>query len=104
MPCIVVLLAVLLGAGACAATTVRAEEAARLSARSCARGDPVQEAVQTGHEVIGAQASIQVGRSGGSAEVTVRTPAPGIIGSWGGLEITAHATARIEDSGAGGSP
>lgn len=98
LPCIVLLLAVVLGAGACAATSVRAEEAARLAARSLARGDPPVEAQRTAREIIGSDARIGVAASGDSATVSVRTRAPGLIGAWGGLEITAEATTRIDDA------
>ena len=92
------LLAVVLGAGACAATSVRAEEAARLAARSLARGDPPAEAQRTAREIIGAEARIGVATSGDDATITVRTRAPGIIGAWGGLEITAEATTRVDSA------
>lgn len=98
LPCIVLLLAVVLGAGACAATSVRAEEAARLAARSLARGDPPAEAQRTAREIIGAEARIGVATSGDDATITVRTRAPGIIGAWGGLEITAEATTRVDSA------
>lgn len=99
LPCIIVLLAVLLGSAACGAAFVRIEEAARVAARALARGDSSEQAVQLAQEIAGPEAQIQVrsrGGPGGETSVDVRAPAPGVIGQWSDWQITATATTPQE--------
>nr|WP_302184018.1 TadE family type IV pilus minor pilin [Rothia santali] len=96
LPCIVLLLAVVLGAGACGAAAVRAEEAARLGARAAARGDSPETVHRVAREVSGERAVVTVEARGGQTVVEVRSAAPGVIGAWGGLEITADAVVESE--------
>lgn len=99
LPALVVVLAVLLGAGAYGVADVRAEEAARLAARSAARGEGAERAEAVAREVLGAEGSVSVSFAGGQATVVVRRPAPGVIGAWGGPPVVARASARAEEPG-----
>lgn len=98
LPCITVLLAVVVGAGACGAAAVRTEEAARLGARAAARGESEAEIRSVVLGVAGPESHTVLHLDGGSARVEVTAPAPGIIGEWSGLELSSAAVASTESA------
>jgi hypothetical protein len=102
LPSIVLLLAVVLGAGAYGVAAVKAEEAARLAARSAARGDSAETSRSVAQEIAGEEAVVVVDRRGDRTTVEVRSPAPGIIGEWGGAEVYADAVVEEEPTSGGG--
>lgn len=91
LPSVVALVAVLVSVGVYGARAVAAQEAARTTARSVARGDPWETARANGQGIIGGEAKISIEKTGGGAEITVVSQAPGVLGDWGGLEIHARA-------------
>ena len=102
LPALVLLLAVLLAAAAAGMTLIRYEEAARASARAAARGESAAVVRSTALRVAGEDAVIHLGGNAGTATVTVTGPAPGILGTWGGWELRADASAETEGAGAAG--
>lgn len=100
LPALVLLLAVLLAAAAAGMTLIRYEEAARASARAAARGESAAVVRSTALRVAGEDAAIRLGGNAGTATVTVTGPAPGILGTWGGWELRADASAETEGAGA----
>ncbi|GGG55421.1 hypothetical protein GCM10011374_17980 [Kocuria dechangensis] len=103
LPALVLLLAALLAAGASGMTLIRYEEAARASARAAARGEASAVVRATAARVAGDSAAVRLGQDRGTVTVTVSGPAPGILGTWGGWELRAEASASTEgaDSSAG---
>lgn len=103
LPVVVVLLAVLLGAGSAAMQQLRLEEAARAASRSLARGD-TQDAAKSGAlRLAGAHAWLEIHDDGGGfVRATVRAPAPGVLGTAVPWVQSAQSTAAKED--AGGDP
>lgn len=113
LPCIVLLLAVLLGAASCGAAAVRVEEAARVAARALARGDSPERAVQAARQIAGEEADVRIGAAdavpgqegqagaAGTSTVRVSVAAPGILGQWSDWRIDATATAPREPAAAG---
>lgn len=97
LPSVVALVAVVVSVGVYGARTVAAQEAARATARSIARGDPWEAARANGQDIIGRDATITIEKAGAGAEITVASPAPGILGDWGGLEIHARAYADVAE-------
>lgn len=96
LPALVLLLAVLLAAAAAGTTLIRYEEAARASARAAARGEPSAVVRSAAERVAGQDAAVRLAEGPGTATVTVTGPAPGILGTWGGWELRAEATAYTE--------
>ncbi|GAA1773815.1 TadE family type IV pilus minor pilin [Kocuria aegyptia] len=104
LPALVLLLAVLLASAAAGMTLIRYEEAARASARAAARGESAAVIRSTALHVAGEDAAVRLGGDAGTATVTVTVtgPAPGILGTWGGWELRADASAETEGAGAAG--
>lgn len=102
LPALVLLLAALLAAGASGMTLIRYEEAARASARAAARGEAPAVVRATAARVAGDDASVRLGQDRGTVTVAVSGPAPGILGTWGGWELRAEASASTEGTGAAG--
>ena len=99
LPALVLLLAVLLAAAAAGMPLIRYEEAARASARAAARGESAAVVRSTALDVAGEDAVVRLGGDAGTATITVTGPAPGILGTWGGWELRADASAGIEGTG-----
>lgn len=102
LPGLVLLLAVLLAAAAAGMTLIRYEEAARASARAAARGESAAVVRSTAARVAGDAAAVRLTEDAGTATVTVTGPAPGILGTWGGWELQADASAVTEGAAAAG--
>ncbi len=101
LPALVLLLAVLLAAAAAGMTLIRYEEAARASARAAARGESTAVVRSTALRVAGEDAVVHLDGGPGTASVTVTGPAPGVLGSWGGWQLRADASAATEGAAAG---
>ena len=97
LPSIVLLLAVLLACGGAAMLQVRAEEAAGAAARVMARGESAADAQQEAEAIAGDSAAVSVQRDDDRATASVRLPAPGVLGRWEALEVTAEATTFSEE-------
>lgn len=96
MPVVIILVAFVVGAGAVGACAVKVEEAARMSARSAARGEPWEETSHVARGIAGDDARVDIKRSGQDIEISVSARAPGILGSWGNLVLTSRAHAQRE--------
>ncbi|MDO5618562.1 TadE family type IV pilus minor pilin [Kocuria sp.] len=96
LPAIVLVLAVVLAGGAAAATQVRCEEAAGAAARVVARGETPDAAVEEARSIAGDRARVAVEIRNGRAEAEVVMPAPGILGDWGALDLSASASTITE--------
>ncbi|MDO4253861.1 MAG: TadE family type IV pilus minor pilin [Kocuria sp.] len=96
LPAIVLLLAVVLAGGAAAATQVRCEEAAGAAARVVARGETENAAIEEARSIVGDRAQVDVTIRDGRAEAEVVLPAPGILGDWGALDLSASASTITE--------
>lgn len=96
MPVVILLTALVVGAGASGATAVKAEEAARMAARSVARGESWDRAQHVAQGIVGEKAHVDFRRDGQDVDVRVSVPAPGVLGSWGDLVLSAHARTRAE--------
>lgn len=97
LPVIAMLLALLLACGAAAMLQVRCEEAANAAARVMARGETVRVAEQEARTIAGDRAEVSIRRRDGRAEAEVVLPAPGALGEWGALELSASASAFSEE-------
>ncbi|WP_260853411.1 TadE family type IV pilus minor pilin [Kocuria palustris] len=97
LPSIVLLLAVLLACGGAAMLQVRCEEAAGAAARVMARGESAADAQQEARTIAGDAADVRVDRDPDRATARVTMPAPGILGKWESLEVTAEATTFSEE-------
>lgn len=95
LPAVIVVLAFLLGAAATGISALQLEEASRLGARALARGESQEQVIEL---VRGVDEEIQIsmGTSEQSAVVTTSRRAPGIIGSWGGFELSSEAKVPFE--------
>lgn len=104
-PVVVLALVLVLGVAQHGITASRAQEAARLAARSAARGDPVQESVELARRAA-PNATVRVADDGGRVMAVVIVPARGPT-AWlipsGRFEASAVAL-REEDSGGASSP
>lgn len=96
LPAIVLMLAVVLAGGAAASTQVRCEEAAGTAARVVARGESENTAVQEAQSIAGDRAEVTVTIREGRANAEVVVPAPGILGQWGALDLSASASTITE--------
>ena len=72
----------------------------RAAAGAAARGESAAVVRSTALRVAGEDAAIRLGGNAGTATVTVTGPAPGILGTWGGWELRADASAETEGAGA----
>ena len=97
LPAVVLLLAVLLACGGAAMLQVRCEEAAGAAARVMARGEPADAARQEAKAIAGDSARVAVDRQPDRATAAVTLPAPGILGQWDALEVSAQATTFSEE-------
>lgn len=97
LPSIVLLLAVLLACGGAAMLQVRAEEAAGAAARVMARGESAADAQREAETIAGDDAVVSVQRDDDRATAAVRLPAPGVLGRWQALEVSAQATTFSEE-------
>ena len=97
LPSIVLLLAVLLACGGAAMLQVRAEEAAGAAARVMARGESAADAQREAEAIAGNDAVVSVQRDDDRATAAVRLPAPGVLGRWESLEVSAEATTFSEE-------
>lgn len=97
LPAIVLLLAVLLSCGAAAMLQVRCEEAAGAAARVLARGESPRLAEQEAQDIAGDRARVEVDLVRDRATAEVMLPAPGILGEWGALDLSASATTYSEE-------
>lgn len=104
LPAIVLVLAVVLAGGAAAATQVRCEEAAGAAARVAARGETETAAVTEARSIAGERAEVSVSIRDGRAEAQVVVPAPGILGDWGALDLSATASTITEGVVLDGQP
>ncbi len=95
MPALVLILGIVVGAGAVGATQLRAMDAARGAAREVARGEPRQAVVEEARKRAGDSAQVLIADDGGYAEVTVEVPLPDLLAPVGD-SVAAHATARKE--------
>ncbi|MGX5356926.1 TadE family type IV pilus minor pilin [Kocuria sp. KH4] len=102
LPALVLLLAVLLAAAAAGMTLIRYEEAARASARAAARGESAATVRSTARSVAGENAAVRLEDGAGTSTVVVTGPAPGILGTWGGWELRAEASADTEGARSAG--
>ena len=96
LPALVLLLVLALRAVAVGVAEVACVDAARVAARSAARGDPLVEARAQGLRQAPHGASVVVRVNGGEASVEVRAAArllPGVS-----LPLLARASARLEGS------
>jgi len=91
MPVIAVVVSLVIGVAAVGTTSVRTEEAARLAARSLARGDSEAEARRIARDIAGRHAVVGILHGDRLIRVTVASPAPGPIGEWGGIVLTGQA-------------
>ena len=86
LPVVVLLLAVLLTAMAAGVDQLRVTDAARVTARAAARGDPVPQASAAGRRDAPAGASVDVALAADAVTVTVRAPVRGpvrwVLGGW----------------------
>lgn len=96
LPAIVALLAVLLACGGAAMLQVRCEEAANAAARVMARGESERAAEQEARTIAGDRAEVSVQRRDGRADAEVVLPAPGVLGDWGALDLSASASTFSE--------
>ncbi|WP_274542930.1 TadE family type IV pilus minor pilin [Rothia uropygialis] len=96
MPVVIILVAFVLGAGAVGARAIKVEEAARMSARSAARGESWEETSHVARSIAGDDARIDIKRSGQDIDISVSARAPGILGTWGNLVLASHAHAQRE--------
>ncbi|WP_291797578.1 MULTISPECIES: TadE family type IV pilus minor pilin [Brevibacterium] len=95
MPALVLVIGLVVGAGAVGAVQLRAHDAARGAAREAARGEQSAQIVEEAEKRAGAGARVRVAQEGGYAEVTVEVPLPRALAPW--LEsVSAQATARRE--------
>ncbi|WP_280842249.1 MULTISPECIES: TadE family type IV pilus minor pilin [Kocuria] len=104
LPAIMLVLAVVLAGGAAAATQVRCEEAAGAAARVVARGETETAAVKEARSIAGERAEVTVAIRDGRAEAEVVMPAPGILGDWGALDLSASASTITEGVVLDGQP
>ncbi|HJG80889.1 MAG TPA: pilus assembly protein [Brevibacterium senegalense] len=95
MPALVLIIGIVVGAGAIGATQLRAMDAARAAAREIARGEVQTEVIEEARKTAGEAARVTIEDDDGYAEVTVEVPLPDslapILDS-----VTASATARRE--------
>ena len=95
MPALVLIIGIVVGAGAIGATQLRAMDAARAAAREIARGEVQTEVIEEARKTAGEAARVTIEDDDGYAEVTVEVPLPDslapILDS-----VTAIATARRE--------
>lgn len=99
MPVIAVVVSLVVGVAAVGTMSVRTEEAARLAARSLARGDSKTEAVRIARDIAGQHARVGILHGGHRIQVTVTSPPPGPIGEWGGIVLTGQAETGRESGG-----
>lgn len=101
LPSVVALIALVLSVGVYGARTVTAQEAARTAARSVARGDSWETAKSAARKIVGREAEVGISKSATGAEISVVAPAPGVLGTWGGLEVSARAHALLPEEAGG---
>ncbi|WP_019158753.1 TadE family type IV pilus minor pilin [Brevibacterium senegalense] len=95
MPALVLIIGIVVGAGAIGATQLRAMDAARAAAREIARGEVQTEVIAQARKTAGDAARVTIEDDDGYAEVTVEVPLPDSLAPV--LEsVTASATARRE--------
>lgn len=95
MPALVLIIGIVVGAGAVGATQLRAMDAARAAAREIARGEVQTEVIAQARKTAGDAARVTIEDDDGYAEVTVEVPLPDSLAPV--LEsVTASATARRE--------
>ncbi|HLS33723.1 MAG TPA: TadE family protein [Brevibacterium sp.] len=95
MPALVLLIGIVVGAGAVGATQLRAMDAARGAAREVARGETRGAVVEEARKRAGDAAQVLIDEEGGYAEITVEVPLPDALAPV--VEsVSAHATARME--------
>lgn len=91
LPAVVLLLVVVLTAGAAALTQVRVADAARSGARAAALGETSGSVTELVHELAGADARVLVGGDGRYVVVEVERALPGLLGL---ADLRASASAR----------
>lgn len=95
MPALVLIIGIVVGAGAVGATQLRAMDAARAAAREIARGEVSSEVIEEARKTAGQDARVTIEDDDAYAEVTVEIPLPNAVAPV--LEsVTATATARRE--------
>lgn len=95
MPALVLVIGIVVGAGAIGATQLRAMDAARGAAREVARGEPQTTVIEEARKRAGESARVLIDEEGGYAEVTVEVPLPEVLAPIT-ESVTAQATARKE--------
>lgn len=95
LPAVVVLLAFLLGAAATGISSLKLEEASRQGARALARGQSQQEVLDIIAQ-IDQDISASLTWEGNYAVVSTSQKAPGLVGQWGGLVLSAEARVPLE--------
>lgn len=91
LPAVVLLLVVVLTAGAAALTQVRVADAARSGARAAALGESTVSVGEVARELAGAGARVRVGRDARYVVVDVEQALPGLLGL---ADLRASASAR----------
>lgn len=95
MPALLLIIGIVVGAGAVGATQLRAMDAARAAAREIARGEVSSEVIEEARKTAGPEARVTIADDDAYAEVTVEIPLPDAVAPV--LEsVTATATARRE--------
>lgn len=95
MPALVLIIGIVVGAGAVGATQLRAMDAARAAAREIARGEVSSEVIEEARKTAGQDARVTIEDDDAYAEVTVEIPLPNAVAPV--VEsVTATATARRE--------
>lgn len=95
MPALVLLIALIAGAGTIGLTQLRAHDAARSAAREAARGEPEREIRSSVEERAGEGAAIDIRHEGGFTTVEVSVPLPDTL-HLVQESVSATATARTE--------
>ena len=72
-------------------------EAAGAAARVMARGESAADAQREAEAIAGDDAVVSVQRDDDRATAAVRLPAPGVLGRWESLEVSAEATTFSEE-------
>lgn len=96
MPSIVMLLAIVLAAGAAGLGQLKAIDGAQAAVRQLARGETADRAKSTARTVAGADAGVTIHRDGGWVTVEVTSGGPDFVEAMLSVVPAATATARIE--------
>ncbi|WP_328698762.1 TadE family type IV pilus minor pilin [Brevibacterium rongguiense] len=98
MPALVVLILVVVGAGAIGLTQLRAYDAARAGAREAARGEPARDVEQAAHKRAGSAARVEISTAGEYTAVSVEIGLPASL-RFVMRTVSARAEARTEGAG-----